>query len=186
MLTILTDAIRIYYGKSRMVKYVNNDLPPAARRRVARYIDRYPSCYAAYRQQQDAAREMRAALPGVGLPEKQTLDRMWSAIQDEMQYRPDARRQSRLEAVLFRLRYGVVGGSMALLLLLPFAFNGNRVAFALSLSQPAPLVATVQPSETHTATVVGMLTGVHGRERAVDLTPPAPAVPQATPISTDD
>ncbi|MBC8170519.1 MAG: hypothetical protein H7X77_02565, partial [Anaerolineae bacterium] len=37
---------RIRYCKARMVAYVNGELPIAARRRMARYIEQYPECYA--------------------------------------------------------------------------------------------------------------------------------------------
>lgn len=174
---MLVAFFRIRYCKARMVAYVNGELPAAARRRMARYIEQYPECYAEYIHQRDAARDLQAKLPLVGQPEQPALDRMWSAIQAELAPRP----QPRKAAAPFRLSYGVVGVTVALALILPFTFGGNRAAFALSLSQPAPLIATAQASDTSTPTTIGMLISV-GQN---DVTPPAPALPQPTAVSTD-
>lgn len=184
---MLLRLLRIRYSKSRMVAYVNGELPPAARRRIARYIEQYPACYAEYIKQRNAARELQWKLPLVGHAEKPALDRMWSAINAELQQAAPQRRSLGGAKMQFQLRYGVLGLAMAFAIVLPMTFSGSRTAFALSLSQPAPQTATIQPSNTRAAglskdRIVVMLVATE----QVDVTLPAPAMPQSTPVGTEE
>jgi anti-sigma factor RsiW len=173
---------KIRYAKSRMVAYVNGELPPAARRRMARYIEQYPVVYTEYLHQRNAVRELEWKLPLVGQAEKPTLDRMWSAIQSELHQTPP-RRSMRLPN--FSLRYGVVAFATVLAFALPLSYGGSRTAFALSISQPAPMTATTQPANTATLNGKHIAVLISATEQ-VEVTPPAPALPRATPVGTDE
>jgi anti-sigma factor RsiW len=184
---LLVAFFKIRYAKSRMVAYINGELPPAARRRIARYIEQYPAVYAEYIHQRNAAREFQWKLPLLGYPEKPALDRIWSAVQAELTASPETRRYPLgLPATNFQIRYGVLGLVMAFVMALPMTFSGNRAAFALSLSQPAPQTATLQPADTRIAPAKGerLIVMLIATEQ-VDVTPPAPALPQATPVGTE-
>lgn len=194
MLNLLLTLIRVHYAKSRMVAYVNGELSPAARRRIGRYIDLYPVVYAAYLKQREIARELNWRVPLIGYPEKPTLDRMWSAIQTELNLSgtdtPPSPQPQRYLLGTLRLRYGVMGLALAFVFLLPLTLNGNHSAFAHSLSQPAPQTLEIQPTDTISAKsgqAVGMLVETRTQvKRKLEVTPPAPALPQATPVSTED
>jgi hypothetical protein len=109
---------------------------------------------------------------------------MWSAIQAELNVDTPARRSVRLPNVNFQVRYGIMGLAMAFAIALPLSFGGNRTAFALSLSQPAPQTATMQPEEAATSMRNRLVVMLIVTEQA-GLTPPAPAMPRATPVGTD-
>jgi anti-sigma factor RsiW len=197
--------LRTLYCKSRMVAYVNGELPPAARRRIARYIERYPTCYAEYVKQKDAARELNFRLPLVGQPDKPTMDRIWMAVSAEMtSHHPDigsggTRKRRLLTAPLsFRVRYGMLGLAMALTLAVPLTFSANHTAFAVSLTQPIPMTATGLPTDD-----TGLPTNASARAQVSQgkvlqanlvITQvanaqgilPAPALPQATAVSTSE
>ncbi len=193
--------LRTLYCKTRMVAYINGELPPAARRRMARYIEGYPTCYAEYIRQREAARELNFRLPLVGQPEKPTLDRIWAAVQSELEadsirlpastsanapvHASDTilRRQWRREPSGFRVRYGVVGLVIAMALVLPLTFGANYTAFAVSLTQPIPMTATGLPTEEKQTTV---LIARNASQESIQETPtlPAPAFPQATVVVT--
>jgi anti-sigma factor RsiW len=207
---------KIRYAKARMVAYVHGELPSAARRRIARYIEQYPACYAEYVKQRSAMRELEWKLPLIGQAERPTLDRMWSAIQAGLETSTDAhtgalppvrgRTARRFTRPGFQLRYGVAGLAMACAIVLPMTFTGNRAAFAairsLSLSQPAPQTATSQPPRDATIAagfrnvgldserIIVMLVATEQvtAQMGVDVTvtPPAPAMPHATPAATDE
>jgi len=188
--------LRTLYCKTRMVAYVNGELPPAARRRMARYIERYPTCYAEYIRQREAARELNFRMPLVGQPEKAALDRIWAAVQSELDsgavsssqpdtrvQQPLLRRDWRRESTAFRVRYGVVGLIMVMAVVLPLTFGANHTAFAVSLTQPIPMTATGLPTEDKQVTV---LVAKNTSQQSVRETPtlPAPAMPQATMVVT--
>jgi anti-sigma factor RsiW len=76
--------LHILYCKWRMTAYVNGELSPAMRRRMARYIDAYPECYADYRRQRDMQRELNDRLPIFGVPQGGQLQRLWRVIEGEV------------------------------------------------------------------------------------------------------
>lgn len=182
--------LRTLYCKSRMVAYVNGELPPAARRRVARYIERYPTCYAEYIRQKDAARELNFRLPLIGQPDKPALDRIWAAVeldltQSAMHHNGThaSRRPVLASTLSFRVRYGVLGLVMAVSFALPLTFSANHTALAISLTQPMPMTATNLPTEDRQPP-----TEVSAKNQLAYAQPLllAPAFPEATAISTSE
>lgn len=82
---------KLLYCKLKMTAYVNGQLAPAARSRVARYIDAYPACYAEYTHHRDLQRELMATVPALGRPDSARLDKIWANIAHEMQKPDDTR-----------------------------------------------------------------------------------------------
>lgn len=130
------------YCKSRMVAFLNDELPPAARRRIARYIDECPDCYAEYIRQRDLQHRLSADMPRLAQPDARQLDSLWSRIQAEIQPSPPQARP-----VSFRMRYGLVAVALVFMLLLPMVFDDSQVTQA-AITQPAPPRADVVETTT--------------------------------------
>lgn len=76
--------LHILYCKSRMVAYVNGELSPTLRRRMAWYIEKYPECYVEYRRQRELRHELTSQLPIIGVPQTGQLQRLWRVIEGEV------------------------------------------------------------------------------------------------------
>lgn len=76
--------IQILYCRWRMVAYVNGELSPAIRRRMARYIEQYPACYAEYRRQRELRLELSERLPIYGIPQGGRIQQLWCSIEREV------------------------------------------------------------------------------------------------------
>lgn len=124
-----------------MAAYLNGELSPRARRRIARYIEADAACYNEYIRQRDLARELSCEVPLVGQPTAPQLDRIWAAVQAELTpANPHPfRRSSRMGRSTGSARYGLVGMAVALVLALPFTLGNGTVAFAIA-PQPAPQI----------------------------------------------
>ncbi len=155
---------RYHYCKRRMVAYLNGELSPVARRRMARYIDECPACYAEYRRQRGLHEHLVASMPPFGAPSRNQLDRMWSGIQHEM-YRPRS-----LGWRQYPARYGVLAFLLALALVLPVALEYSGAPPALP-TQP-------MPGQTPVALVVVTEAPVQHI--------PAPLPTQAVVLTTDE
>ena len=77
--------IHILLCKWRMVAYVNGELSPALRRRMAWYIEQYPACYAEYRRQRELRLELTERIPVVfGAPSNANIKHLWRNIEREI------------------------------------------------------------------------------------------------------
>jgi len=121
---------KYHYCKSRLVAFLNGELPPHARRRVARYIDECPDCYEEYMRQRELQYQLKADMPYLGQPGVGQLDRLWSRIQADMQ-------PPRTRPIRFRMRYGLATMALVLVLMLPMVFDNSHVSQA-AITQPAP------------------------------------------------
>ena len=171
--------LKYRYCKARMTAYLNGELSPGARRRMARYIAECPDCYAEYLRQLDLTRELESRVGGFGTPGVGQLDRIWANIEAEITTpapAPPVRRR--------RARYGLVLLMLLLATLLPWTLGNRNVAFDVP-SQPAPELNTgggtparVQDRQTGTETVMLVLTGPVDRTPKIDLrNTPAPPIP---------
>lgn len=140
---------KVWYCKSRMVAFLNGELPLKSRRRVARYIDECDKCYAMYVREKELHRELTYQMPSFAEPNKPQVDMIWASIQAELQ--PNARpvRRSR-----FRMRYGVMTFAVLLLVMIPFMLgNALPTTVVYAATQPAPhndgaiAETTVAPSQ---------------------------------------
>jgi anti-sigma factor RsiW len=136
-----------------MTAFVNHELPSETRRRVARYIDECPKCYAEYRWQQAIHAELSSQLPAFGRPSSPQLDRIWTGVYRELSApsAPPARPQS-------QMRYGMAVLTITLVLMLPMFLKYQGQVAPLTVTQPTPyetLVAAVTDTSeyTHPVTV---------------------------------
>jgi len=132
------------YCKKRMVAYINGELDDRARRRVARYVDTCPRCYAEYQRQREIHRNLAADLPSFGRPQAAQLDRIWTAVKADLAA-PSARRHPQ---PYLRVRYGVLMMLLITAMIFPLVF-GSR-----SISQAAATPPTPSESRTVSAMLV--------------------------------
>ena len=116
-----------------MTAFINGELPPKSRQRMARYIDECPDCYDEYQRQLEIQQELTRQLPVFGKPEDAQLGRMWDAIQGSM----NLSAQGSQNRHTYRIRYALMTGILALFLILPFML-GNRGASPVLATQPTP------------------------------------------------
>jgi len=131
------------YCKRRMVAYINGELDDRARRRVARYVDSCPRCYAEYQRQRELQRELAADLPSFGRPQAAQLDRIWSAVTADLATPPRRHPQPYL-----RVRYGVVMMLFITAMIFPLVFGSSAI------SQAAATPPTPAESQTVSALLV--------------------------------
>lgn len=158
---------RYRYCKSRMVAFINGELPPKARRRVARYIDECPDCYAEYIHQRDLQRELKSRVPVIGLPEAGQLERIWGAVQIQMQQTASPR----------RWRYGFITAVVVIMLMMPLLFTQPAVDASVA-TQPQPeqyVLDTRTPGPTPVAVVANSTIELTGE--IVNVTPAAAVTP---------
>lgn len=114
-----------HYCQAHLQAYIDGELSPKARRRIAQHIDRCPACYNAYIQRRDFSRELQQAIPLVGQRGGPDFKQMWGAVQAEL---PQSQPR------LYQARYGMALLAFALMLIVPFTM-GHR---DISLSPPPP------------------------------------------------
>ncbi|MFW5696174.1 MAG: hypothetical protein ACOCXR_00145 [Phototrophicaceae bacterium] len=128
-----------------MTAYINGELSLQARRRIGRYIDEDPACYAEYIRQRDLKRELEARLSAFGQAGLGQLDRIWANVQRELQA-PVAPMQERRQPV----RYGLVTLAVVMVMVIPLILGAPPVS---------PAVATPpQPNERIQVTASAQVT----------------------------
>lgn len=149
--------LRLRYCRAHMNAYLDGTLSDTARRRVARYIDSDPACYAEYMRQRTLRQDLIQTLPRIGRPPAQRLDALWSAIQAEIA--PQTIHSGRPMGGLLNLKaaYGFVGMAAALLLMLPLSVGGGQAGFALP-QQPQPRTQVVTATASFAAREVAFNT----------------------------
>lgn len=137
--------LQYHYCKRHLSAYVDGDISPTVRRRMARYIDTNPRCAELYRQYRAVSCEIAATLPAFGRPDTAGLDRIWSGIQAEINPRPVPLRQH----VQYRLRYAVGVLVVFALVWIPLLVADTPVGAISPATQPDPMIqvaaATEQP-----------------------------------------
>lgn len=163
---------RLHYCKSRMAAFINGELPPAARRRVARYMDECPACYEEYLRQKALHQELTSTLPTFGQPSTAQLDRIWSAVQQDV-FTPSRRRP------VYRMRYGLATLALMLALAIPlFLGEGSVRQAAATPPTPARVVSAATTSAPAATSPVATATGTDDQHMMV-IEPEA--APQRTP-----
>lgn len=155
---------KIWYCKSRMVAFINDELPLKSRRRVARYIDECDVCYAEYIQQKQLQRDLVYKLPIIAEPSKAQVDIIWAGIQASLH--PNARPVRRR----YRARYGVITFAVLLVVMLPFMLGNALPSTAVyAATQPLPFnvsiaETTVAPSYYARPVAMSTMTAEHQRQ----------------------
>jgi anti-sigma factor RsiW len=167
---------KLRYCEARMVAFLNGELSLKARRRMARYIDGCSDCYAEYVRQRELQDELERRLPVFGQPRPSQLDRIWAAVQDEMQMSPPPH-------LPWHMRYGLATLALLLSLLLPVALLGDNVSSVVAVTPPTPKDAqstSVITSSPYHATQVAVATLPADVTGTNTIIMPE-AVPQRTP-----
>ena len=131
---------KLRYCKTRMVAFINGDLPEKSRRRIGRYIDDCPACYDEYVHQRRALQELKPELNRVGIPRPEQLDRIWNVIQMEMtaERKPAIRPPARVRHVYQRTSYAVAMVVTILLVVVPLMLGNSGVSLAADTTLPEP------------------------------------------------
>ena len=146
---------KLRYCKKRMTAFIHGELPPHVRRRIGRYIDECPDCYAEYLRQRELARDLERGLPSVGMPCVSQLDRIWAGVQAELSNTPPPHRPARR----YSFSYGMAVVLMAVMVVLPGAVAGQHARMNVP-SQPAPELQVLQKTPTSQAALPVLPTAV--------------------------
>ena len=150
------------FCEAHLVAYINSQLSVNARSRIARHIDECESCYAAYMNERDMARELEMRVPlvgtNVGIGTNAAFARMWSAVQAEIPPSP-APVTSMGWRWSYQLRYSLAALVFMLALLLPWTMEQHKIGLSLPIppepslaierGTPAPVVAVALFSNTN-------------------------------------
>ena len=71
--------------QANLVAYLHHELSPKKRQQVSLHLDRCERCYGIYLQEQDVMQNLTQIVPLVGQAKKPTFDRVWTAIQRDIQ-----------------------------------------------------------------------------------------------------
>lgn len=129
----LRDWWRLQYCKARLPAYIHGDLPPATRKRIARYLDASSACYAEYQRQRQLARDINALMPAPSARHVPTFDSIWSVVQAPAD--GAVRRTEKRQTV----SYGLLMVLLLMALLAPMVWRTGGGAFVVP-SQPSPIV----------------------------------------------
>jgi anti-sigma factor RsiW len=168
--------------QSHLVAYIHNELSPHLRRSVAYHLDDCPTCYTLYVQQRDLARDLQIAVPGIGRGEKPRFDRVWAAIQMDME-------KPRRVSIFYRTRYGLALMAAALGLLFPWIISGQNVTLAAPPTQPAPLLAVQTAGVTapvSQGTAIALSVTIGDGAATPEAQPDGAPAPGATAAPDDD
>jgi anti-sigma factor RsiW len=169
------------YCKARMIAFLHGELPPGSRRRVARYIDECPKCYAEYVRQRSLQHELAHRLPSLGQPNPDQLDRIWAGIQAEMQPAP------RHTPLAYIARYGLATLALVMALLVPLLIGGlDGPQITVTQPRPADLATEVTaspPEPTSVAAAPTQPAAMTAAGRNYEEPPAPEAAPQRTPVS---
>jgi len=166
---------RYRYCEARMVAFLNGELSPKSRRRVARYIEECPRCYAEYVRQRELQRELASGLPVLGQPRPEQMNRIWTGIHREIF--PAQSRPSRPHY----FRSSLVTLASILVMVLSLLLLDKDRTLAAMVTQPSPggnrtTVMTNAPQATQVAVVTLPVDSTHEVNTIVPE-----AAPQYTP-----
>lgn len=191
--------MRLRYCKANLAAYINGQLSPRARRRIARYIDIDAACYAEYVRQRELARELNHSLPYIGQPSQPQLDRIWGAIQAEISpITPTSSSSSQrptphyLQVTRANTRFGLVGIACSLVMALPLMMGNSNFSALYVPTPPDPQVERAFTVAEMVSTDVSESGGTSDRTvRAVTEATSEPLQPEtaeivyrATPVGT--
>ncbi|GEM_PF-1025557 len=148
--------------RATLTGYIHNELTPRARRRVELHLNECRACSAHYMEQKRAARDFEIELSAIGSPNAQRLDRVWAAIQHEIQPADRAANQvawglPRLEINRITLRYGVAAFALVGVLMLPTLIDRRPSASALP-NPPTPQVGVDETAAARVQSIVSLNT----------------------------
>ncbi|MEL7433413.1 MAG: hypothetical protein AAFN11_05655 [Chloroflexota bacterium] len=183
---MLLTFLRYRYTKARMSAYVNGECTPETRRFIARQIDSDPCCYDEYMRVREIKAQLEAEMPRLGRPEDAQLSAIWANIQSEMvQPAPEPVLQARIRLrPRYSLGYSVAMLLLAIIMLTPFAYDGQKSAPSGIAQQPMPeaTAAVMTPSADSTTEASAIVVAAQTdpsetRTRPPQFNTPAPRTP---------
>ncbi|MBZ0285978.1 MAG: zf-HC2 domain-containing protein [Anaerolineae bacterium] len=127
--------------RSHLAAFIQGDVSPLLRRRIARHIDHCPACYNVYLQELDLMRDLKRSVPLIGNGHQPSFDAIWSEIQSEIvKPKPGLPR--------FHMRYGLAMLALVMVFLVPLSMGNQHLTLASPPTQPSPLVQRATPNST--------------------------------------
>lgn len=130
--------------QTQMIAYLNRELRPSMRERMARHLDTCPVCYARLMQESQLAAELQQEIPLVGRGHTPGFDQVWSA------FRRDARTSSARSSFTQSIRYGWAVLAVAVMLVIPMTMGAQQVTLASAPTQPSPMQIAQQSTPSGT------------------------------------
>ena len=153
------------YCQVHMARFVSRDLSPAARRRVARYIDECQDCYREYTRHREFNHRLAQSLPALGSPKQARLDSMWDSLQTQLS--ADAEPKERLRDFARRgslqFSYGLAAVAICLALLLPVALGYRGTVHAADLPPAPQLISLARTPDASLSASGGVMAATQPR-----------------------
>lgn len=124
-----------------MIAYLNRELRPSMRERMARHLDNCPTCYVRMMQESQFAAELQQEIPLVGSGYAPEFERVWMAFQ---------RGSSTSSSVTQSIRYGWAVLVVLVMLVIPMTMGAQRVTLASAPTQPSPIQIVHQSTPSGT------------------------------------
>jgi hypothetical protein len=132
--------------RSHLAAFIQGDVSPLLRRRVARHIDHCPACYNLYLRELDLTRDLKRSVPLIGKGQQPAFDAIWSEIQSEI-------RGPKPGLPRFHMRYGLAMLALVIVFLVPLTMGNQRLTLASPPTQPVPLTQHATPNGTEPGAV---------------------------------
>lgn len=165
------------YCKVHLARYLSGDLADPARRRVARYIDENEDCYREYMRHREFAQKLERSLPAFGRPNSQRLDKVWSALQADLQtprsrsaWHSDFSWRSSMQ-----FSYGLAVLAISLALMLPLALGYNAPVLSINFARGPHYAVVVRPPAQDLSGAPLFATLEPGAQRPALMLPRTPA-----------
>lgn len=130
--------------QAQLIAYLNRELRPSMRERMAQHLDTCPTCYARLMQESQLAVELQQEIPLVGRGQTPGFDQVWSA------FRRDARAASARASFTQSIRYGWAVLAVAVMLVIPMTIGARQVTLASAPTQPSPMQIAQQSTPSGT------------------------------------
>ncbi|MBL8156486.1 MAG: zf-HC2 domain-containing protein [Anaerolineae bacterium] len=130
--------------QSQMIAYLNRELRPSMRERMANHLDTCPTCYARFLQESQLASELQQEIPLVGRGQTPGFDQVWSA------FRRDRHGSSTRSSFSESIRYGWAVLAVAVMLVIPMTMGAQQVTLASAPTQPSPMQIAQQSTPSGT------------------------------------
>ncbi len=156
-----------HYTRVRLDAFIDAELSPRVRRRVAQHLDRCPHCDRAYRQRRELRRELQQTLPLVGTHVTPDFAALWVDIRAEIPRKSPPR----------KFRYGLVMLLLAMALVTPFTMGNGRVTQVLP-DQPVPEAQLATETGEDVTLPALQATAVAASTRAGWLSDSPPTMPE--------
>jgi len=168
---------KVHYCKARMVAFLNGELSPRSRRRMARFIDECDDCYTEYVRQREIQRNLNSDLRRIGSPDADVLSRILVDVKREVfAPRPSPARMS-------YQRYGLATVVVTLMLIFPLLVGQDQRTQSVA-TQPTPKFNVDQSATAPSSNIgaVAIATGVPRSQTPANL--PDEQAPQVRPAQT--